>query len=120
VGRKPNQPRSRRAPYLTNQCLLSEFILVLQKHVGLLEALYRLYERIVGYHTALTAFFGRLREGAYIQASVESMLLVGQNFLFRSLQGSAESLVRLHEGAHILGVGGEHAAAGSEAYVFDL
>lgn len=69
--------------------------------MGLLEALYRLYERIVGYHAALTAFFGRLREGAYIQASVESMLLVGRNFRIRSLQGSAESLVRLHEGAHI-------------------
>ena len=48
----------------------------LQKHVALLEALYRLYERIVGYHGQLTAFFGRLRDGAYIQATVESMLLV--------------------------------------------
>lgn len=41
-----------------------------------LEALYRLYERIVAYHGQLTAFFRRLREGAYIQATVESMLLV--------------------------------------------
>jgi Hereditary spastic paraplegia protein strumpellin len=47
-----------------------------QKHMAHLEALYRLYERIVAYHGQLTAFFRQLREGAYIQATIESMLLV--------------------------------------------
>lgn len=44
--------------------------------MGHLEALYRLYERVVVYHGQLTAFFRRLRQGAYIQATIESMLLV--------------------------------------------
>ena len=48
----------------------------MQKHMAHLEALYRLYERIVGYYGQLTAFFRQLREGAYIQATIESMLLV--------------------------------------------
>ena len=48
----------------------------LQKHIAHLEALYRLYERMVAYHGQLTAFFRQLRQGAYIQATIESMLLV--------------------------------------------
>ena len=57
-----------------------------------LEALYRLFERIVGYHGQLTAFFRQLREGAYIQATIESMLLV------RSLHGGPMLFVVLGDG----------------------
>ena len=57
----------------------------MQKHMAHLEALYRLYERIVGYHAQLTAFFRQLREGAYIQATIESMLLVQSPLLSSAL-----------------------------------
>ena len=67
IGAADPQPRN--VPKPADCCYM-------QKHMAHLEALYRLYERIVGYHGQLTAFFRQLREGAYIQATIESMLLV--------------------------------------------
>ena len=47
-----------------------------QAHAEICEAVYRWLERLLEYHAALAAFLGRLAGGAFIHASVESMLLV--------------------------------------------
>lgn len=49
---------------------------MLQAYRGALEALYRLYEGLLGYHADLVRFLTRIREGAYIHSNLESLLLV--------------------------------------------
>lgn len=48
----------------------------LQAHAGICEEVYRWLERVLGYHRQLTDFLARLAGGAFIHASVESLLLV--------------------------------------------
>ena len=47
-----------------------------QAHAGVVEDVFRWLERVLAYHGQLTEFLARLQSGAFIHASVESLLLV--------------------------------------------
>lgn len=52
------------------------FVFAMQAHAGICEEVYCWLERLLGYHRQLTDFLARLAGGAFIHASVESLLLV--------------------------------------------
>ena len=62
-------------PYLSAIYSSPMTVALAQVHAGVVEDVFRWLERVLAYHEQLTDFLSRLQSGAFIHASVESLLL---------------------------------------------